>query len=338
MATPLPSSDLAHGVELRKHDRFNLELTSVRVHAVALNRWFNSAFLVADGYPIPVIFATPMDAFSKFNLLWSRANNPFLYLKEIDSPHVDPTNPKFPLINISFKGATLRPEQNYGSRVFRRIDWQTVSGVESGVTKSNLGISTQARYPQAWNFQYQVDFWCLRPDTQSIFIDQLIERFKFGGGSAQAFVSTVYPGYVGWTLCRTTLDGNSIQDTTEKDPGDSVLKFRTTFGLTVEGWKPDLDRSYVPTLWYAVFGDSAISSTDLTNYYSLHEGSRYGVDLRTSMDNPVVKLRSDMPPTAAPPAAGLIPTVPAATSVAAPLAASYLPSSKPGSITPNPSS
>jgi hypothetical protein len=269
--SPPPSPDLGFdGAELRKHDRFNLELTAVRVHAVALNRWFSKNFLVAEGYAIPVIFATPMDAFSKFNLLFSRPNNPFLYLNEINSPHVDPGNPKFPLINISFKSASLRATQNYGSRTFRNIDWRTVSGTKEGVTKSQMGVVTQARLPQAWDFQYQIDFWCLRPDTQSIFIEQLLDRFKFGGGAPQVWISVVYPGYVGWMGCRSFLEGGAIQDTTEKDPGDSVLKHRTTFNLTVEGWRPDLDRTYVPALWYAVFGADAVGASELELFFASH--------------------------------------------------------------------
>lgn len=333
MATPVPSPDLAYGVERRRHDKFNLELTSVRVHAVALARWFNANFEVTAGYPIPVIHATPMDAFSKFNLLWSSANNPFAYLNEINSPHVDPANPRFPLINVSFQGMQLRPEQNYGSRTFRRIDWRSVSDESQGLTINDLGYVTQARYPQAWNYQYQVDFWCLRPDTQAIFIDQLTSRFKFGGGTAQAFISVVYPGYIGWVTCRSFLDGGAIRDATEKDPGESVLKFRTTFNLTVEGWKPDLDVSYVPTLWYEVFGNAATTAANLAAYYDMHSNTRYAVDLRASGVNPVVVSRRATMPANGTIADSLnVPTPPAK---AEQLSSAYLAAGD-GSLRPNP--
>ena len=307
MATASP--DIATGVPLQRHNRFNLELTPVRIHALALNRWFQKNLWVAEGYPVPVIFATPMDAFSKFNLLWSSDKNPFAYLNDVNSPHVDPANPKFPLISVNFKSMALRRSQNYGSRTFRRVDWRTVSGLSDGLTKSNLGTVTSARYPQAWDFQYQIDIWTMRPDTQSILIDQVVEGFKIGGGDAQTFISVAYPGYMGLTGVRCYLNGD-IQDTTEKDPNDSAMRYRTTFNLVLEGWRPDLDLSFVPTLWYAVFGQEAVDPQNLSNYYDIHAGMGYGEDLRTTLMNPVFNSRTNLPPdTPVPTSAPAVPAV-----------------------------
>lgn len=267
----------------------------MRVHALALNRWFQKNFSVSAGYAVPVIFATPMDAFSKFNLLWSSDRNPFAYLNNVNSPHVDPANPKFPLISVNFKSMALRRAQNYGSRTLRRIDWRTVSNLADGLTKSNLGTVTSARYPQAWDYQYQIDMWAMRPDTQAILIEQLVECFKIGGGDAQTFVPVAYPGYIGLMNVRCYLSGD-IQDTTEKDPNDSAMRYRTTFNLVLEGWRPDLDLSFVPTLWYAVFGQDAVNPQDLSNFYDIHYGMGYGEDLRTTLMNPVFNERDNLPP------------------------------------------
>ena len=295
----------------------------MRIHALALNRWFNNTFSVAKGYPIPFIYATPMDAFSKFDNLWRLQNNPFKYLEKVDSPHVDPTNPKFPLINCSLRSLRLRATQNYGSRTFRRISWPTV---DAKVTKRDLASVTQARYPQAWDISYQIDFWCMRPDTQAIMIEQLMERFKLGGGEPQVWVTVVYPSYVGWMRVRVKLDGD-IQDTTEKNPGEASMKYRTTFNLTVEGWKPDLDIVVAPTLWRVVATQDAIAPSDVNTLYqtyyvatqdgldildsndqriSISDSAQYqvvtstgiGTDPRTYADNPVINSRPNLPPDA----------------------------------------
>ena len=70
--------------------------TSMRYHELALQRWLNRVFQVREGYAIPVVFTSPMDAFSQFRQLWSRDNNPFNYLLDLKDANGTPLYEPFP--------------------------------------------------------------------------------------------------------------------------------------------------------------------------------------------------------------------------------------------------
>ena len=77
-----PHAEIPHELlpVTRRHSD-DLHLTAMRVHEVALQAWCYRHFYVAEGYPVPVVFAWPMDAFGEFNKLWQSQNsNPFAYL------------------------------------------------------------------------------------------------------------------------------------------------------------------------------------------------------------------------------------------------------------------
>ncbi len=96
-------------------DRFQLEVTDVRVHHVALQRWFNRRFLLREGVPCPVIFAGPMDAYAQFNRLWSTPKNPYSYLSMLkDFPGLEPAPLRFPLIAVARQPSTLLPHSKFG--------------------------------------------------------------------------------------------------------------------------------------------------------------------------------------------------------------------------------
>ena len=68
------------------------ELTGMRVHELALARWLHQNFQTRPGYPTPVVFATPMDAFAEFDRLFASANNPFAYLlKDVNGKKIGET-------------------------------------------------------------------------------------------------------------------------------------------------------------------------------------------------------------------------------------------------------
>ncbi len=253
-------------------DDFDVELTDVRVHVVALTRWFNRQFLIREGMPVPVLLAGPMDAFAQFNRLWVGEHNPFSYLKELkEYPGREPAPLRFPLISVDWKGMRYRPEQSYASRVNRRLYWPTVNSPAQGLVLSDLANVAQARFPAAWTFSYQVDFWCARPDTQAIFVKQLTNCFKTMSASVpQTYIPVVYPGYFGARYERVVLT-SSIDDMTEKEPEGQEIRYRTSVVMDIEGYAVDQNVMITPTVWSVVSGDVVgVSPASLNILFSAH--------------------------------------------------------------------
>ena len=107
----------------------------MRYHELALQRWLNKIFLLRWGVPVPVVFTSPMDAFSLFSQLWSEANNPFQYLLNIKDekgaplyqPYPQPV--RYPVISVYRKGWKYRQYQNFSIHRMRWINWPSRRGM-----------------------------------------------------------------------------------------------------------------------------------------------------------------------------------------------------------------
>src|SRR3974390_3038558 len=92
----------------------SLGVTSMRYHELALAAWLNQKFILRQGYPIPVVFASPMDAFTKLQNLWKLEKNPFSYLFNLvddkGTPLYEPypAVPRYPLLSVMRKGWKYR--------------------------------------------------------------------------------------------------------------------------------------------------------------------------------------------------------------------------------------
>ncbi len=279
--------------------RFTLEVTDKRVHDVAIQRWFQQKFLMREGFPVPIVLSNPMDAFATFSRLWNGPNNPYAYLAQLaDFGGLDPGPMRFPLFSVDFKRMKYRPQQSYASRTNRRLKWLTVDSAQEGVTINDLANVAQARFPAAWTFQYQVDFWCTRPDTQAIFMKQLTNCFKvMSAGVPQTFIPVVYPNYFGSLAERLVLTSD-IDDMTEKDNNNSEVQFRTSFTVEIEGYAIDPSVTVSPTFWTMIVGaEAAISPEDINRYFDLH-GIQASQDLRAIRPvlNSVLVSRTPLPP------------------------------------------
>ena len=112
--------------EVQRGDLLDYTISPMRVHEVALQRWLYDNFFVMAGYPIPVVFSTPMDAFAEFQRLWQGKGekNPFKFL--LDAKDVNgnalyepyPANIRYPLISVSRTGFVYRTTQSYGIHRF----------------------------------------------------------------------------------------------------------------------------------------------------------------------------------------------------------------------------
>ena len=116
-------------------------------------------------------------------------------------------------------------------------------------------------------FRSQVDHFCLRPDTQALFVRRLFRQFARTGGSLQAWIPVSYPGW-GVQTIRVTLDGD-IDNMTPEEPEDGKrVEFRTSCSLVVEGYSVDVDFRQVPAAWTIVFGQGTPSPEALQAAYS----------------------------------------------------------------------
>lgn len=287
MATPI--SD--HTLDLRAG---HLSVTSMRYHELGVMAWLNLLFQVREGYPVPVVFATPMDAFAHFANLWADANNPFAYLLRakdengtpLYEPHPSPV--RYPLLSVYRKGFKYRTGQNFSIHRFRHINWPTVSDVPD---KTDLGNVTTTRMPMAFDYRYQIDFFCMRPDSQAFFIQRLMDAFWRTGGSLQTWVPINYPGW-GTQLVRFYVDGD-IENGTPEEPEDGKnVEFRTTFTLVVEGYSVDVNPKVFPAFWTLVFKSAGENPTPA----QLQESRIVAVeDSRIQNANPTLDSRPNVP-------------------------------------------
>jgi hypothetical protein len=226
----------------------------MRIHELALQRFLNKHFSIVEGYPIPVLFTKPMDAFDTFQTIWQDPNNPFNYLLNAkDSKGTPlylpfPAPVRLPMITVNRSNWTFAAKRNFGL-----FDW-TVA------THRDTATSKQQCMPVGWDYHLQVDHYCSRPDTQAYFIAQLQRVLQRSGGVPCIWIPCLYPT-IGKQLIKIYLDGD-ITDSTEEESTDKNFKiYRTTLRFTVEGYWVDADIGNVPLLLKMVLTARAISPT-----------------------------------------------------------------------------
>jgi hypothetical protein len=271
----------------------SLGATSMRYHELALQRWLNRLFIVREGYPVPVVFATPMDAFSQFTKLWSAANNPFQYLlnavDEEGTPLYQPypAPVRYPLLSVYRKGFKYRSYQNFSIHKFRHINWPTVS---DDVGRCELGNVTTSKMPMAWDYRFQLDFFCNRPDTQAFFVEKLMREFYKTGGTPQTWIAVEYPAW-GRQLIRVYIDGDIENNTPEEPEADKNVEFRTTVNIVVEGFSLDLNFQVEPAFWTLIFGQGSVDPDTLARAFQpLRED-----DVRIRDNNVTMLARANVP-------------------------------------------
>lgn len=273
--------------------------SGIRYHELALQRWLNQNFFVVEGYPVPVVFTSPMDAYSHFKQLWGLAEgNPFSYLLEakddkgtpIYRPH--PAPPAYPLISVFRRDIRWRTEQSYSIHRWRRLSWPTLKTSGTNL-RDQLGTVATARMPMAWDFEFQVDFYCLRPDTMAIFVEHFMRTIYRAGGIPQTWITVAYP-YYGPMFARTYLQGGTMRQMTPEAAADGQpVIFRVSATLVMEGWVPDIKIELVPAFWNLVLSEKIeVAPGELETVYS------QTIDLRTpQITNPVMVAREDdLPP------------------------------------------
>jgi hypothetical protein len=267
----------------------------MRYHELALQRWLYTTFFVREGYPIPVVFSTPMDAFGNFDKLWKSENNPFKYLLDLKdekgTPLYEPypSNLRYPLISVFRRGWRYRPEQNYSIHQWRKMNWPTVS---DDVGRCQLGNVTVSYRPMAWDYRWQVDHYAMRPDTQAYFVEKLMRSMWITGGTPQCWVHIHYP-VIGWHKIRMFIEGDIENSTLEEPEDQKHVEFRTTFTLCMEGYSIDQNVQFVPALWKLLIRgmEEAVNPDELDEAFEEQE-----VDLRLKDDNVTMLSRPNIPP------------------------------------------
>ena len=261
----------------------------MRIHELALQKWLSDRFFVAVGFPVPVVFSSPMDAYSQFqNLLNVDTELRKIYEIKDDNgtplfmPY--PAQTAFPLLSVMRKSWAYRTYQNF-STSREIVNWPTIS---PNVSREQLGNVTTRQRPMAWDFKFQIDFHCMRPDTQAMYVERLMRAFLQTSGNPQTWIPVAYPGW-GTKNVRMFMESSSIENTTSEEPEDGkVQQFRTTVQVVIEGWSVDIDAKETPALWTLLVGTNAANKNDLESLFS--------IDLRIQNDNKVMLARENVPP------------------------------------------
>ncbi len=276
----------------------------MRYHELALQRWLNKIFILRWGVPVPVVFTSPMDAFSLFSKLWSEANNPFQYLLDVKDdcgnpiyqPYPAPV--RYPVISVYRKGWKYRQSHNFSIHRMRWINYPTVSDAaelhdagthQQGVdlTRCNIGNVTTSRFPMAFDYRFQIDHFCNRTDTQAFFTSQLFRQFwRTGGAQLQTWILVSYPGF-GDKLVRVYIDGD-IESLTPEEPEDGKnVEHRTSFTVVVEGYDLDLNYQIYPALWKLIIREGS-APPEAVNAAFNFVGT---IDLREQPDSSIIDYR-----------------------------------------------
>jgi hypothetical protein len=283
----------------------------MRYHELAVQQWLNRVILLRWGVPCPVVLTSPMDAYALFNRLWADANNPYAYLLAVKDENGNPAYQpypqpvRYPVMSMHRKGWKFRNYQNFSIHRMRYLDWPTVSSAGTAVygvnsTGTNLALGdlahvTTSRYPMAFDYRFQIDHFCNRPDTQAFFISQLFREFwRTGGPTLQTWIKVAYPGW-GNKLVRLYVEGD-IENLTPEEPEEGKnVEFRTSFSVVLEGYDIDLDYRIYPALWSLIIREGACPPDALAAAFDF-AGT---CDLRADPQNPVVSYREKvtvMPP------------------------------------------
>ena len=260
-----------------------------RWHELALRSWLNSTFVVEEGYPVPVIFSSPSDAFANFSTLWKSDSNPFKYLFDLKdrngTPLYEPypSAPKYPLISVQRKGWTFRSSQNYSSKVWRRAAWPTVSSGE--ISKGDLGTVLTSRMPSAWDFRFQVDHFCRHMPEQSSFVSKLLESLWMGG-NPQTWIKVKYPGVFGEKYVRMYMDGNPEVLTPDEPAEGQFVEHRLSVNLVVEGYMVDTKPRVQPALWEIQVGDEEAGVTETLDLKEVGLNSSPILEARENVPEP----------------------------------------------------
>lgn len=290
-----------------------LASTGMRYHELALQRWLNKVFTLRWGVPMPVIFSSPMDAFSEFSKLWQASDSAYRYLLDVKDdagnpvylPYPSPV--RYPIISVYRRNYKLRQYQNFSINRMRHIAWPTVSDnapfthgkVQQGhdLRQGDLGEVITARYPLAMDYRFQIDFFCNRPDTQAFFLTQLFREFwRTGGPTMQTWADVAYP-LLGGKLVRLYIDGEVENMTPEVPEEGKNVEFRVSFTIVMEGFEVDVQYEIHPTLWELVIRNAAaVNPQYLSTVFASTASMNFGgdVDMRgESTANPTVVRRTE---------------------------------------------
>jgi len=271
----------------------------MRYHELALQWWLNKIFILRWGVPVPVVFTSPMDAFSLFSKLWSEANNPFQYLLDVKGENGEalyqpyPAPVRYPVISVYRKGWKYRQYQNFSIHRMRWINWPSVSSPGPGLygvqnngtdfTLCQMGDVTTSRFPMAFDYRFQIDHFCNRPDTQAFYTAQLFREFwRTGGTQLQTWIKVTYPG-MGDKLIRLYLEGDIENLTPEEPPDGQNVEYRTSVTVVVEGYDLDLAYKIYPALWNLLLRqgsappEAVTAAFEFTGTYDLREKPRSSI-------------------------------------------------------------
>lgn len=193
-----------------------------------MGEWLKGVTMV-DGRIIPVVFSSPMRAFSTLRTQLSESG--IAIINPPDDAQLEYSD--MPLPYVSF----WRGDPKFGVRRNQNFPVRNIGFISS----SGQRRTGSMRYPTPVNIPYQVEIWCKSISTQGYLVQKMMEQFWTH--LAYWSVQTPYG-----TRVIMPIKMNGMTDTSELEAGsearDRILRY--TFNLEVEG-KMFHDIKEVPT-------------------------------------------------------------------------------------------
>ena len=259
----------------QKHG-IDTSITGMRIHELAIQRWLHRSFILAEGYPIPVVFASPVDAYSEISNQWKLDNNPYKYLLDLKDENGTPlyepypANIRYPIISVTRRGWVPRISASWGIHSWRKAYYPSIASDNPALegsgtlTRDDLSATAKVRMPTGWDYKYEINHYCNYPETQAWFVNSVMRALSYAAGTMQTWIPVFDPTFSGVESrsLRLYLEG-SIDTPTEWSPEGDQMTFRTAFTVVLEGYSTDPDVEVHPALWKITTGTSALPPEDL---------------------------------------------------------------------------
>lgn len=262
----IPSVDDAGKITPSRHD---FTISPTRIYELALHRWLQSRFFIAEGLPVPVVFSKPARAFQSANEEFQKPGGPYAYLLSYKDAQGNPLYASYPaplmlpLISVDRQRWALDPTRNSGVHQNRYVGWPTVS---PDVARKNLGNVLVTRSPQAWNYYFQVDFWSKSMATNAELIGAWMQAFLLSASEPNVWIKTIYPSHIGAKLVSMVQQGD-ITDTSDFLPETNTMVYKFSVNLMLKAWHYDYDLQVAPALWNAAFVNGPVDPETMQILY-----------------------------------------------------------------------
>lgn len=229
--------------------------TSMRFVETGLQEWLAKFGTRVVFSPIPDAFSSPSNLDTNGKQIPTDACGAPLYGNQ-------PAAIQYPVVGVTRKGWAFRRENTWSTNPQRRLAW-TTDAARPIITDINQVI--RVTRPMGWDYKFQVDYYSLRPDTQAVWVEKMMQTFwRTGSQDPQTWILIPYPAWFNTRYVRVRLVGDIDSLTPDAPAENEVIEYRASLSLTVEAYVIDHGYRMEPALKTLIVQGDVQSTTDLT--------------------------------------------------------------------------